>query len=197
MRRALLTLVFATTALAGDSTPDLRIDTHDVEGTALREARVTVRAAASPAAILSVLWRHEEHPRILPRVRRLDILRDDGDERLIYQQIAVPIGKDRDIVLRVRRTTDAGSGIIDVRSQTVTGEGPPESAQLVRVRESAGHWHLVPAPGGGTDVTYTIRTDAGEGLVRWISGRAQRGAVADLVHAVLEQARRDETERAP
>ena len=195
MARALLILVLAVAAARADEgrpATEVQVETHDVEGTSLREARVAVHATASPAAILAVLWRHAEHARILPRIRHVEILHDGGDERLIYQQIAVPIGKDRDVVLRVRRTTDPATGIIDVRSATVRGEGPPESSGFVRVHESAGHWHLVPAEGGGTDVTYTIRTDAGEGLIRWITGRIQRDAVADLVRAVLDHARADE-----
>lgn len=196
MRRALLLTLLLASAVAADEPADsMQIETRDVEGTSQREARVTVHAAASPVAILGVLWRHEEHPRVLPRVRNLEILRDDGDERLIYQQIAVPVGKDRDVVLRVRRTIDAATGVIDVRSATVTDEGPPPTSQYVRVRTSAGHWHLVPAAGGGTDVTYTLRTDGGGGLAGWVAGYAQRDAVADLLRAVLERARRDEQAR--
>ena len=193
MRRALLlTLLLATAARPDERGDAMRVETRDVEGTSQREARVTAHAAAAPAAILGVLWRHEEHPRVLPRVSHVQVLRDDGNERLIYQQIAVPIGSDRDVVLRVRRTIDAATGVIDVRSATVVDEGPPETSGFVRVRTSAGHWHLVPAAGGGTDVTYTLRTDGGGGLAGWVAGRAQREAVTDLVRAVFDRARRDE-----
>jgi hypothetical protein len=167
----------------------IQVQVRDVEGTSQREARATAHAAAPPAALLDVLWRHPEHPRIMPRVRHTEVLRDDGDERLIYQQIAVPIGKDRDVVLRVRKTVDPATGVVDVRSSTVTDEGPPESPTFVRVPMSAGHWHLVPAPDGGTDVTYTIRMDAGGGLASWVAGYAQRDAVTDLMRAVFAHAR--------
>ena len=56
---------------------------------------------------------------------------------------------------------------------------------------NVGHWHLVPSADGGTDVTYTIRTDAGGHLPAWLAHRAQRDAVPELVHAILGRAETD------
>jgi hypothetical protein len=182
---AVALLLAAGAACASDA---IQVETRDVAGTSQREAHATAHASATPEAILGVLWAHRDHPRLLPRVEHLEIVRDDGDERVIYQQIAVPIGKNRDVVLRVRKHVDRSTGVIDVRSSTVADEGPPETSRFVRVRTSAGHWHLVPAADGGTDVTYTIRTDGGGGLAGLVAGYAQREAVVDLIRAVLTHA---------
>jgi hypothetical protein len=162
------------------------LEAREVAGSSLHEVRATVHADATPAAILAVLWRHEEQPRFMPHLKHVEVVRDAGDERVVYEQLEMPVLKDRDVVLRVRRTTDPATGTIDVRSAAISDEGPPETSAFVRVRSSAGHWHLVPA-GGGTDLTYTIRTDVG--LPGWLVNRAQHEAVPDAVHAVIERAR--------
>jgi hypothetical protein len=165
----------------------ITVEARDVAGSPLHEVRAIVHADAAPAAILGVLWRHEEQPQFMPRLRHVEVVRDSGDERVVYEQIAVPLLKDRDVVLRVRRTVDAATGTIDVRSQAVSDEGPPETSQFVRVRTTAGHWHLVPASNGGTDVTYTLRTDLG--LPAWLVNRAQHDTAPDMVRAVVDRAR--------
>jgi START domain-containing protein len=76
-----------------------------------------------------------------------------------------------------------------VTTTSITDEGPPPSSRFVRVVTSAGHWHAEPAAGGGTDVTYTIRTDVGGRLPAWIVNRAQRETVPDVVRAMLTRAR--------
>ncbi|TMA70511.1 MAG: hypothetical protein E6J69_02370 [Deltaproteobacteria bacterium] len=80
------------------------IERRGVEGSSVREVRVTTRASLPPAAIMATLWKHEEYVEFVPYLKRLDVLRDDGDVRLIYEQIHVPLVKDRDVTLRIRRT---------------------------------------------------------------------------------------------
>ena len=162
------------------------IEAREVEGSPLHEVRATVHVDPPPAAILAVLWRHEDQPRFVPRLTHVEVLRDAADERIVDEQFGVPVLKDRDVVIRVRRTIDPTTGTIDVRSAAITDEGPPETSRFVRVRTSAGHWHLVPAPGGGTDLTYTIRSDTR--VPAWLMNRAQTQAVPDLVHAMVTRA---------
>jgi hypothetical protein len=163
------------------------VEAREVPGSSLHEVRATVHADAPPAALLGVLWRHEEQPQFMPHLRHVEVVRDGADERVVYEQLDIPLLKDRDVVLHVRRTVDATTGTIDVTSAAVSDEGPPETSRFVRVKTSAGHWHLVPAA-GGTDLTYTIRTDVG--LPAWLVNRAQHETVPDVVHAVIERARR-------
>ena len=136
-----------------------------------------------------MVWRYEDHPRFVPHLQHAEVLRDAGDERIVYEELSLPVLKDRDVVLRARRTTDPATGAIDVTTTAITDEGPPPTSRFVRVRSSAGHWHAAPASGGGSDVTYTIRTDVGGGVPAWIVNRAQHEAVPDLVRAMLARAR--------
>jgi ribosome-associated toxin RatA of RatAB toxin-antitoxin module len=163
------------------------IETRTVEGTSLREVRVSTHDALPPDAIMATLWRHDEYPRFVDFLERVDVLRDDGDTKLIYERIHVPLGQTRDITLRITRTFSAG--VWEVVSTAVPDEGPPPSASYVRVRDSRSVWRLAPGAGGGTDVSYDIRTDAGGLLPGWIIARVQNRASAKFVRAILDRAR--------
>src|SRR5262249_33527399 len=157
------------------------VESRDVAGSSFREVRATTHATASPEAILRVLWRHEEHPRFIPHLRHVEIVRDAGDDRVVYEQIDVPLLRDRDVVLRAHRSSARATGVADATPTAVTDEGPPATSRFVRVRRSTGHWHAVPSPGGGSDVTYTLQTDAGGVVPAWIANRAQHDTVPDVV----------------
>jgi hypothetical protein len=194
-RLALLVLLLvATRALADDGwrrvdeEHGIVVDARDVPGSSLHEVRASIHSELSPATIAAVVWRYEEHDRFVPRLEHAEVVRDVGpDERIVYEQLALPLLKDRDVVLRARRET-AADGTIDIRTTAIDGEGPPPTSRFVRVQTSAGHWHLAPSA-GGTDVVYEIRTDVAGSVPAWIVNRAQREAVPDLVEAMLDRAR--------
>ena len=170
-----------------DEEHGIAVDARDVPGSSLHEVRASIHSTIPPATIAAVVWRYEEHDRFVPRLAHAEVVRDVGaDERIVYEQLAIPLLKDRDVVLRARRET-AADGTIDIRTTTIDGEGPPPTSRFVRVQTSAGHWHLAPAA-GGTDVVYEIRTDVGGAVPAWIVNRAQREAVPDLVKAILDRA---------
>ena len=163
------------------------VDARDVPGSSLHEVRASIHSDLPPATIAAVIWRYEEHDRFVPRLAHAEVVREVGpDERVVYEQLALPLLKDRDVVLRARREI-AADGTIDIRTTAIDGEGPPATSRFVRVQTNEGHWHLAPAA-GGTDVVYDIRTDVGGSVPAWIVNRAQREAVPDLVKAMLDRA---------
>ena len=155
----------------------------------VRELRAKTHSPLPPAAIMATLWRHEDYVQFVPYLRRLDVLRDDGDVKLVYEQIHVPFLKDRDATVRFTRTVAATSGVYEMTSRAVPEEGPPERDGFVRVRTSQARWSLAPADDGGTAVTYTLRTDMGGLVPAWIVNAAQKDAVARLIRAMLDRAR--------
>jgi hypothetical protein len=164
------------------------VERRAVEESALREVRVTTHSSLPPATIMATLWKHEDYVRFVPYLKRLDILRDDGDVKLIYQQARVPLAKDRDSTIRVRRTFEADTGTWEMVSTAVPDEGPAPTDEYIRVRHSEGRWRLAPAADGGTDLTYTLRTDAAGLLPAWIVNVAQKDITPKLVRAMLDRA---------
>jgi ribosome-associated toxin RatA of RatAB toxin-antitoxin module len=165
------------------------IERRAVEGSSIREVRATAHSPLPPAAIMATLWKHDEYVQFVPYVKRLDVLRDDGDAKLVYEQIRVPLVRDRDITVRVTRAFSPTTGGYEMESMAVPEEGPLESDDYVRVRTSASRWRLAPAADGGTAVTYTIRADPGGLLPTWIVSAMQKDATAKLLRAMLDRAR--------
>ena len=155
----------------------------------VRELRAKTHSLLAPAAIMATLWKHEDYVHFVPYLRRVDVLRDEGDSRLVYEQIRVPLVKDRDTVLRFTRSFSTATGVYEMSSRAVPEEGPPEGNGYVRVRTSQAHWTLAPANDGGTELTYTLRTDMGGLVPAWIVNAAQKDAVAKLIRAMLDRAR--------
>lgn len=187
-------LAWAAVAHAGDwqrvtDQDGIVVESRAVERWPARELRATAHAAVPPAALMATLWWHDEYARFVPYVKRLDVLRDDGDTKLVYEQVRVPLAKDRDLTARVTRTFAADTATYEMTSTAVPEAGPPARDDHVRVRTSASRWRLAPAADGGTDVTYTLRTDAGGLLPGWIVRLIQRDATVKLIRAMLDRAR--------
>ena len=194
MRWGLLLAVLACAAHAGEwervaDRDGVVVERRSVEGASVLEVRATTHSPLPPAKIMATLWKQDEYREFVPYLKRLDVLQDDGDKKLIYEQIHVPFVKDRDVTLRATRTVVPETGEYEVTSIAVP-EGPPESPDYVRVWTSESHWRLVPNA-GGTAVTYTIRTDPGRLVPAWIVNAVQSRATAKLVRAMMDRALRN------
>jgi ribosome-associated toxin RatA of RatAB toxin-antitoxin module len=154
----------------------------------LYELRITGHARVSPEQMFETLWKHEEYIQFVPRLKKLEILKNDGTEKLIYQQAKMPMIKDRDYVIRVRRVADPSAHVYETVIQNADG-GPPESSDYVRIKAIRGRWTLSPAAsGGGTDVVYQIFVDPGESLPAWMIAQGQKSATPDVVRAMIKRA---------
>jgi ribosome-associated toxin RatA of RatAB toxin-antitoxin module len=164
------------------------VERRAVDGSSIGEIRATAHSPLPPAAVMATVWKHDEYVQFIPYVKRLDVLRDDGDTKLIYEQVHLRFVKDRDVVARVTRTFEPATGAYEITGIAVPDEGPPANRGCVRVRTSASRWRLVPAAGGGTEVTYTNRTDVGGLLPAWVVNAVQKDATAALLRAMLDRA---------
>jgi hypothetical protein len=159
-------------------------------GGAVYEIRVTAESSLSPAAIFETLWRQQEHPQFVPHLKRLDLLSDRDDERVTYEQVEVPLARDRDYTVRLHRRVDAETQRYEIVFATANEAGPPPDRYHVRVRTIRGHWLVEPGPDGrGSTLRYEVLTDPGGQLPTWVVNRVQGSAVADLVRAMLQRTR--------
>jgi hypothetical protein len=197
MRALLALLVCATLARADDGwkpvgvRDGITVEYRQVDGAPVREVRASTHSPLPPARIMKTLWRHEDYVQFVPYIKRLDILREDADTKLLYEQLNVPLLKDRDVTVRVTRRADPGTGTYEMTTEAAPDDGPPVRPDYVRVRTSKSLWRLVPATDGGTDVSYALRTDAGGLVPVWMANLAQKDATARFVRAVLERAGRN------
>jgi dihydroceramide fatty acyl 2-hydroxylase len=165
------------------------VERRDVAGSSISEFRATATSSLAPSTIFAVLWRHLDYPAFIPHLKRLDLLSDTGDERITYEQVAVPLTSDRDYTVRLRKRVDPAKQRYEITFTSANDAGPPPDDRHVRVSNIHGSWTLAPGSGGkGAVIRYLVRTDPGGAIPAWLANRAQREAVVDLIRAVLARA---------
>jgi ribosome-associated toxin RatA of RatAB toxin-antitoxin module len=168
-------------------TEGMQVERRRLPGTTRYEVRVSTPAPFPPPVIFQTLWRQHEYPAFVPYLKHLTVLTDAPDVKVIYEQITMPVVRDRDYTVRVTAAQDATSGRIQVSFVSVPEAGPPVQAAYVRVTAIQGGWTLVPAHSGGSMVTYVIASDPGGALPAWLVHMAQRKAAPALVKAILDR----------
>src|SRR5262249_21994793 len=111
----------------------LLVERRAVPGSQSFEIRVTTKSPLAPATIFDTLWNHREYPRFIPYLKRLDVLSDTGDERVIYEQVDVPLARDRDYTVRVRKRVDAATQRYEILFEAANDAGPPSDGSHLRV----------------------------------------------------------------
>jgi hypothetical protein len=156
-------LLFAGTAAAAEwervSDKDgLLVERRAVAGSPFPEFRATARSPLPPAAIFDTLWKHEEYFAFVPHLKRLELLSDTGDERVTYEQVAVPLARDRDYTVRARKRVDQAAQRYEITFTSANEAGPPPDGRYVRVSSIRGGWIVEPGiDGQGSIVRYDGR----------------------------------------
>jgi hypothetical protein len=168
----------------------LVIERRAGEDSNLYEVRATALSSLTPAAIFDTIWKQHEHPQFVPYLKRLDLLRDEGDERLTYEQVHVPWATDRDYTVRLVKRVDAEAQRYEIAFWTANDAGPPPNKHHVRVAWIRGRWLIGLGPDGrGATLRYEVLSDPGGALPGWIVNQVQGEGVARLVRAMLQRTR--------
>jgi len=157
-------------------------------GTTFYEVRASTHSPFPPSVIFATLWNHQEYVEFVPYLKKLEILKQSADEKVIYEQIKMPFFvSDRDYTVKITAEYQATHGVIQMRFVAVPDEGPPERPNYVRVKHIRGGWTLEPTSGGGSEVTYVVASHPGGAMLPWIINAAQKEAVPNLLKAMLQR----------
>ncbi len=188
---ALLTAT-AVSAVEWDRLSDkdgVLVERRVVPGSRLGEIRVTAHSPLPPAAVFETIWKYHEYPEFVPFLKRIKLLSDTGDERVAYEQLALPFVRDRDYTVRFRRRMDPVAHRYEIFIESANEAGPPPDGSYVRVTNIRGSWAVEPGPDGrGCLVRYEMKSDPGGMIPVWVADRTMRHAAADLVRAMLKRA---------
>jgi ribosome-associated toxin RatA of RatAB toxin-antitoxin module len=166
----------------------LLIERRASDGSAFYEVRATTQTSLSPAAIFDTVWRQQDHPQFVPYLKRLDLLAEAGDERVAYEQIEIPLARDRDYTVRLQRRVDAEAQRYEIVFVTANEAGPPPDRNHIRIPSIRGRWLIEPGPEGrGAAVRYEVLSDPGGALPTWVVNQVQGEAVARLVRSMLQR----------
>ena len=164
------------------------VERRAVPGLRVSAIRVTARSPLAPGAVFETIWKQQEHLEFVPFLKRLDLLSDTGDERVVYEQLALPFVRDRDYTVRLRKRVDPAVDRYEILIESANDAGPPPDRGYVRVTNIRGSWTVEAGPGGkGSIVRYELQSDPGGIIPAWLVDRTQRHAAADLVRAMLKR----------
>src|SRR5262245_58529405 len=168
----------------------LLIERRANEGSDLYEVRAMIHSSLNPAAIFNTIWKQQEHPQFVPYLKRLDLLLEEGADRLTYEQVEVPWATDRDYTVRLRKRVDAEEQRYEILFVTANDAGPPPTKHHIRVSSIRGRWLIGPGPNGkGATLRYEVLSDPGGYLPRWIVNQVQGEGVTRLVRSMLQRTR--------
>lgn len=165
------------------------VEHRTAAGARLSEIRATAQSPLPPVAVFETIWKYQEYPEFVPFLKRLTVLSETGDERVAYEQLAVPLVKDRDYTIRLRRRVDGATHRYEVTIESANDAGPPPDGTHVRVTGIRGGWTVEPGPQGkGSLVRYEMKSDPGGLIPSWVVERTMPRAAADLMRAMLKRA---------
>jgi hypothetical protein len=153
------------------------------------ESKAIGEIAASTDLVHAVLDDVESYTSFMPYTAECRVLKRESDVIIGYQRISAPLASDRDYTLRVRTTAKKGDAGTTYLSQWTTDNpaGPPEKRGVVRVNLCEGSWLLEPAGPNATRATYTIYTDSGGAIPKFIKETGSQIGIRKLFAAIRKQ----------
>lgn len=167
----------------------VRVERRAAPGTSYDELRLSARSALPVARLAAALWADRADGRFTSKQRvTRQVLEERADERLVYERTRAPIVKDRDYVVRQRRSFEPRTGVFHLDFRADDG-GPGPRSDCVRLKQLWGRWTITPTSDGGSDVVYVVFSEPGGGVPAFLVRKPQVAATREVVLEVLEWAR--------
>jgi hypothetical protein len=159
------------------------------ERTRSYESKAVGEIAASADLVHAVLDDVESYTSFMPYTAECRVLKRESDSVIAYQRISTPMVSDRDYSLRVRFSSKKVEGGTSYLSQWNADNalGPPERRGIIRVALCDGTWLLEPAGPNTTRATYTIYTDSGGWIPKFIKESGSQVGIRKLFAAIRKQ----------
>jgi hypothetical protein len=89
-------------------------------------------------------------------------------EVIYYSEVRLPWPlSNRDFIVHLVTSQDTHTRVVTIQGPTINNY-IPEKKDIVRVKQSEGHWILTPMDNGHIRVEYTLRTDPGGDIPAWL-----------------------------
>lgn len=158
---------------------------------ASNESRAIGEIAAPSAVVHAVINDVESYASFMPYTAECRVLKREGNSIVAYQRISAPLTSDRDYTVKIRSSTKPAEGSTSYFSQweAENALGPPEKSGVVRVKLCEGSWLLEPAGPNATRATYTIYTDSGGAIPKFIKETGSQVGIRKMFAAIRKQVR--------
>jgi hypothetical protein len=178
---------FADQPWRPDRTVDgLKVEYREVERSPFHEYRVTTDSTLPLARLCAAVW--GKNAKVSGDFKKRVVIRETDDERWTYEQVRVPVVKDRDCLMHVQLVVPAEAGHCEVKFETVTDPSYPPDPSFVRVPAVRGKWLLEPVRDGHVSVTYIVYSEPGGAVPALFARGGQRDAAVGFMKTILARA---------
>jgi hypothetical protein len=165
----------------------ISIDSRKMSGSSFDELRLTAKSSRSPENLCTAVWGEGEMKTKEPGFKLRHVLRQSENERWTYEQIEVPVAKDRDYTMHTRRARDPATHLCEVIFDTRNQDGPPPNPNFVRIPRISGSWTIEPNDGSGSVVTYVLFSDPGGNIPAWMARGGQKSNAVKWMKTILSR----------
>jgi hypothetical protein len=163
------------------------------EGGGAAEVKATTLMDVPADAVWKVVRDYVNYKKVMPYTEESRVLatQEGGKVTTVYCLVNAPLVDKRDFIIRVLDESDwkGGQGFMKATWKETSEGAPAEREGVVRVKLNQGYWLLEPREGGKkTFVTYYVLTDPGGSLPGWVSDKANKSSVPDVLRAVRKTA---------
>ena len=162
---------------------------HRRQRTLSYESKAVGEIAASTDLVHAVIDDAEAYTTFMPYTVECRVLKRDGNSVVAYERISAPMTSDRDFTVHVRNSSKKVEGGTQYSSHWAADNslGPPERRGVVRVNLCDGSWLLEPIGPDRTRATYTIYTDSGGWIPKFIKETGSQIGIRKLFAAIRKQ----------
>jgi hypothetical protein len=159
------------------------LERRPVEGSRYYEYRARAHTTVAAPVALGRIWGGIGDERS-PTVKHRTVLQRSEDELVVYDQIHAAVVSDRDVIIRIRKSTD-GRGAFDIAFESTSEMGPGPTAGYVRLPMVRGARRIEPASDGGATIMYRCYSEPGGAIPAFLVRGAQQDSTLDEFERVL------------
>ncbi|MEW5742572.1 MAG: START domain-containing protein [Myxococcota bacterium] len=164
----------------------MKLETRPIKGSKCYEYRVTTEVALPAERVCHAVFDFVTRQSNVKQVKVSKLLKDAGNERVMYQQTDGSVVSPRDFATTVIKRC-APKGTSYVRLKTTNDLAPPAPDNVVRMDSMWSSWTLEPM-GDKTKVTVTLFSDPAGSVPTFIVHGPQRNAAKETVSDALAAA---------
>ena len=184
-------LVIALLLCAGDWVVILD-DGHSIVERRLRadglmEIRGTTTTDVPAAALAEAFWSPKRKP--VEQVKKRVELKKDDKEKIVYQQLRLPVVQDRDYVVRIERLADPPNDLFQFTSICESSLGPPPNKEHVRVTDCLSTTTMEGQGAGKTTLSYQGYANPAGSLPKWIINMLAPRAASEVLRRLIAEGR--------
>lgn len=182
-------------AVAGADTPaewksdrpvdGMKVEWREVKDSPFHEYRISTTSPLSLDALCGAVWGKDA--KVAGDFKKRVIIKETETERLTYEQVKVPVVKDRDCIMHVQMLVPPSTGRCEVSFETREDPAYPVDPDYVRVPKVKGNWVLEPAD-GGTSIIYVVYSEPGGSVPALFARGGQRDAAIGFMKTILARA---------